>query len=335
MEKTLRVCHFAASPGLGRGEAYVDLANELSRLEHLRVGMLIPHDALFRQRIAATVDVIEYRGGCSRRNPLFLWEIARALRAWKPDLVHTHFAKATTVYQTLRRCVRARCVATKHNPRPGPVFEKVPHVIAVSVGVAESLRRSDVKVIYNGVIAEPRLRMARPQPAVLRCLTVGRLDPIKGFDRLIRALAASRTPWNLRIAGDGPQRGELEGLIRELGLAERVELLGFRSDVPQLLQDCDVFIQSSHSEGCSLALLEALHYAPLVISTPVGVAVEFFPDWLLWKPEMEGALAAMLQNYAALAERCDAWVGGQLPRFNLKSTAAEHATFYRTLVPGA
>jgi len=333
--KQLRVCHFTASPGLGRGEAYVDLPNALSQIEGLCVGLMIPHDALFRDRIAPDVEVIEYKGGRSRRNPLFLLEICRKLRAWQPHIVHTHFAKATTVYRTISRWVGVPWVATKRNPRPGPVFEKVPRVIAVSHGVADSLRRSDVKIIYNGIIADAPDPIARQQPATVRCLAIGRLDPIKGFDRLIRALAPVRTPWNLRIVGEGPQRGELEALIRELGLGERVQLLGFRSDIPRLLQDCDVFIQSSHSEGFGLALLEALHYAPLVISTRVGIAAEFFPEWLIWNPDIEGSLESMLLNYAANSKRYTDWIGNQLARFNLRSTVEEHVSFYRTMIEGA
>ena len=310
----------------------MDLANEQSRIEDLRVGLLIPHDALFRGRIAPGVEILEYRGGRSRRNPFFLLEIARKLRTWKPALVHTHFAKATTVYRTISRWVDSPWVATKHNPRAGAVFEKVPHVIAVSRGVAESLRRPDVKIIYNGIIANAQVRPAQAQSSGLECLTVGRLDPIKGFDRLIRALAASSLPWSLRIAGEGAQRGELQALVEQLGLTERVQCLGFRTDAPQLMAACDVFIQSSHSEGCSVALLEALHYAPLVISTPVGVAAEFFPDWLLWNPEVEGSLDKMLRNRSVLAGQYADWVKAQLPRFNLKSTAQEHAAFYRQLV---
>jgi glycosyltransferase involved in cell wall biosynthesis len=337
-QKIIRICHFAASPGLGRGEVNVDLANEQSRRDDVRVSLLIPNDALFRERVAPGVEVIEYRGGRSRRNPLFLFEVAKKLRGWRPDIVHTHWAKAASAYKTIRNWVPAKWVGTKHNPRRGPIFEKIPHVIAVSRGVAESMKRRDAKIIYNGIVTErktERARRTRPAGAAISCLAVGRLDPIKGFDRLITALASYASPWNLQIAGEGSERANLEALIQQLGVADKVQLLGLRNDVPELMAACDVFIQSSHSEGCSVALLESMHYAPLTIATPVGVVTEIFPEWLIWRPDEPGALGKMLANYDELAGRFGPWVSGQLPKFDLRATAAQHIDFYREILDRA
>lgn len=327
----IRVCHFAASPGLGRGEFYVDLANELSRRGDVEVTLLIPHDALFRDRISPTVQILEYKGGRSRRNPFFLFEITRTLRDWKPDIVHTHFAKASEVFYTIRRRIRTQWVASKHNPRPGPIFEKVPHVIAVSREVAENLKRKDARVIYNGIpirAGTAPLSRARNESDVIRLLSVGRLEPVKGYDRLIRELAKTNLNWRLRIAGDGTQREALQSLASQLGVSTRVELLGFRSDIPQLLEDCDIYIQSSRSEGFGIALIEAMQFAPLVISTRTGIAAEVFPDWLLWNPEEQGTLDSILRDRNALSQKFLKWAPSQLVRFDLATAAEEHVRFY-------
>lgn len=166
----------------------------------------------------------------------------------------------------------------------------------------------------------------------VRVLSVGRLESVKGYDRLIRSLAPTGIDWHLQFAGDGMERAALEALARELQVSDRVEFLGFRSDVPELLSACDVFIQSSISEGFGVALLEAMHFAPLVISTRVGIAAEIFPDWLIWNPTDAEALARILKNRHELAARYAEWVPKQLVRFNLTTVAAEHADYYREIL---
>jgi glycosyltransferase involved in cell wall biosynthesis len=99
-------------------------------------------------------------------------------------------------------------------------------------------------------------------------LGVGRLVDQKNFSRLLRAFAAA-DPRNavLRIAGDGEQRAELEQLAASLGISERVEFLGFVSDIPALMETADLFILSSDYEGLPAVVVEALGCDCPVIST--------------------------------------------------------------------
>lgn len=87
-------------------------------------------------------------------------------------------------------------------------------------------------------------------------LAMGRLHPNKGFDTLIRALALVPEA-RLRIAGEGPERGALEALARECGVADRLELLGWRMDTGALLADCDIFLCPSRHEPLGNVVLEA------------------------------------------------------------------------------
>ncbi|MEI6158836.1 MAG: glycosyltransferase [Roseococcus sp.] len=99
----------------------------------------------------------------------------------------------------------------------------------------------------------------------LHLLAMGRLHVNKGFDTLIRALALVPEA-RLRIAGEGPERGALEALARECGVAERVELLGWREDTGALLADCDVFLCPSRHEPLGNVVLEAWSAARPVIA---------------------------------------------------------------------
>jgi len=91
-------------------------------------------------------------------------------------------------------------------------------------------------------------------------VSAGRLVPVKGFDRVIRAFAAARLPepWKLVIVGEGPLRGELEALARVEGVGPRVIFAGYRDPLLPWLAGARGFVFGSHGEGLPRVLLEAL-----------------------------------------------------------------------------
>lgn len=333
MGSALRICHFAASRGLGRGEIYVDLANAMAGAgKHIEVGLLVPAHARFTPRIAPGVQLLEYHAHNSRYNPLLWLEIAGLLRKFSPHIVHTHFAKATAIYRMVNVMLRKPFIATKHNPRKGSVFEKVPNVIAVSETVRQSVRSGHAVTIYNGLLPEAQPQRTRPEDDRLQLLSVGRLDPIKGYDRLIQVLATIDLHWELTLLGDGAQRSALEKVADETGTSQRVHLPGFRTDIAQQMANCDACIFSSHSEGFGMALLEAMHYAPLVISTRTGLAGELFPEWLLWDLDKPESLAEMLRDYPARVAKFRNWVAPILPDFSMDRAVDRHLEQYSRVI---
>jgi glycosyltransferase involved in cell wall biosynthesis len=94
-------------------------------------------------------------------------------------------------------------------------------------------------------------------PGAPRLLAMGRLHRNKGFDVALRALALLPPGAHLSIAGEGPERGALLALARELGVADRVTFLGWRSDIGALLAGCDIFVCSSRHEPLGNIVLEA------------------------------------------------------------------------------
>jgi glycosyltransferase involved in cell wall biosynthesis len=137
-------------------------------------------------------------------------------------------------------------------------------------------------------------------------LSIGRLTHAKGFDLLIRAFAvvADRHPgWRLEIHGEGDQRPELEALVSQLGLGDRVALPGATRDVGPLLAGCGVFALSSRYEGFPMVLLEAMSkQAPVAaFDCPTGPAdiVRDGENGLLLPPEDVDALAAGLDALIA------------------------------------
>ena len=102
--------------------------------------------------------------------------------------------------------------------------------------------------------------------------TVAILRPEKNLGRLLRAFAslASAHPVRLVIVGDGPERGRLTTLARELGVADRIEFAGHRDDVAAMYRRFDVFALSSDTEQMPLSVIEAMASGLPVVSTDVG-----------------------------------------------------------------
>ncbi len=97
----------------------------------------------------------------------------------------------------------------------------------------------------------------------------GRLDPQKGFDRLIEALPKlpPDADWHVTIIGEGPQRPELEALIAKNGLGSRVELSGYVSSPWPKIAGADAFLMPSRHEGLPNVVLEALDCGTPVVAT--------------------------------------------------------------------
>jgi len=150
-----------------------------------------------------------------------------------------------------------------------------------------------VHVIPNSI---PRRRgeAARLDRPVV--VTAGRLAPVKGYDRLIRAftwVAEAHPGWRLRICGRGGERRALAALIAELRLEGHVELVGAVRAVEAELEGASIFVLSSRIEGMPLALLEAMAKGLAVVSfeAAAGGLIADGVDGLLVPGRDEQALA--------------------------------------------
>ena len=118
-----------------------------------------------------------------------------------------------------------------------------------------------------------------PQRRVM--LFVGRLDRQKGLDWLLTCMPdlLVRLPaYELIVAGDGPQRDALARQAAQLGVADRVHFLGWRSDVPQLLKRANLLVLPSRYEGMPNVLLEALAAGVPVVATRAEGTTEIVGD---------------------------------------------------------
>lgn len=173
--------------------------------------------------------------------------------------------------------------------------------------------------------------------------TVGRLQPVKDQERLIRAFAhvRSKVPGAvLVIVGDGDLRPQLQQLVEELGLQESVRLLGDRGDVPQLLSGMELFALSSLSEGYSVALIEACAASLPIVATDVGGNHEIVRDGINGKLVPAGdasaladALLGMLADANGAQEMGRAGRDWALSEASFRTMASRYERLYADLTP--
>nr|WP_211873277.1 glycosyltransferase [Plastoroseomonas arctica] len=109
-----------------------------------------------------------------------------------------------------------------------------------------------------------------PLAGKVRLLAMGRLHANKGFSTLLRAMPALPEA-HLSLAGEGPERAALEALAASLGVAQRVNFLGWREDRGAMLAGCDIFVCPSHHEPLGNVVLEAFSASrPIVAAAADG-----------------------------------------------------------------
>lgn len=123
---------------------------------------------------------------------------------------------------------------------------------------------------YDSLVALPPAPPAGPS----RFLAIGRLVPQKNFALLIRAFAKGAGPEDtLTILGEGPERGMLERLVAELGLAERVALPGHEADTTMRFREASALLLSSDFEGLPAVVVEALAAGRPIVATDCCVSM--------------------------------------------------------------
>lgn len=315
MNPRMRVVHVTGCLDVGGQEKLlVDFARHADRDRfELRFLSLGEPGALVGE-IEALGWPVEALGIGPGLHPRLLWRIARLLRNWHADVVHTHNDRPLLYATGAARLARvAGVVHTKHgraaqntgrqNLLAAGAARLVDHFICVSgdcarLAVEHGVPASRIGVIGNGIDLA-RYPFSGPCPTG-PAVTVARLCPEKDFGTLLdaAALAVKAAPaFRLWIAGAGPSLPEIVQRIDRLGLGHCVRLLGPISDVPALLRQARMFVLSSISEGTPIALLEAMASGLPAAATRVGGVPDVVADGvtgLLVPPRDPPALAAAL-----------------------------------------
>lgn len=149
-------------------------------------------------------------------------------------------------------------------------INKTDAVISQSKDMAEELitdfnvPKSKIVIINNPISEAFKFSKATQKTKIKTYITVGRLKKIKGHTRILNVLSKLKIPFRYVIIGDGDYKDSIKNHVSALNLESQVEFITHTNEVPKYLNESDVFLQGSYTEGFPNALLESC-----AIGTPV------------------------------------------------------------------
>jgi glycosyltransferase involved in cell wall biosynthesis len=237
---------------------------------------------------------IEVINNFSRRSPIGLIKLLLKIHKIKPDIIHTHGSKTTSIINLIKKIIKIKHVATAHGIKnKTSVYKKATKLITVSQIAKESIDASSV-VINNWY---PPIVQGKKSLNNDYVLAVGRLEKVKGFDLLIQSWINIKD--NLIIIGSGKEYNSLINLISHHNLDTKIQIISEMSqeDLATYYKNASMLVISSRSEGGPRVALEALYQEIPVISTNVGHMPEILPKELLAEPDNLESLKDLIETY--------------------------------------
>lgn len=233
-------------------------------------------------------------------------KIYRLIRREKPDIIHTHTAKAGTLgrlagilYNLSRfNFKRAKLIHTFHGHVFSGYFGRLKtglfvfverllslfsdKIVTVSSAVRDELaslriaRHKKIEVIPLGFeLGEFLSVSSRPESDSLNIGIVGRLASVKNHYLFLEMAARTlkdnpQIKLRFRIIGDGALKEQLKEQARQLGISSQVEFLGWQKDLAAVYSELDIVVLTSKNEGTPVSLIEAMACARPVVAAGVG-----------------------------------------------------------------
>ena len=286
--------------------------------------------------------------------------LREAYISFKPDIVHAHLESVTfhvcralakfkvPILQTIHSTyIRYPYIQRKY------IDKRIKGYIAISDKVRSiienKVRMNDRKVflIYNGVNLEKFQTKTRYiGDKVTKIVAIGRLTKAKDHETLLNAINILKAKLNccdmvmpeVLIVGDGELRENIFSLACSLGIDNYVSFLGIRNDIPEILNNSDIYVMSSEWEGLSISLIEALASSIPIVATEAGSNNEIVingVNGLLVPIKDPRALADGLYSLISdvdlrrkFSENAEQFIN----RFDIKTCALKHIQVYKALI---
>jgi glycosyltransferase involved in cell wall biosynthesis len=226
-------------------------------------------------------------------------EVRTVLRRLKPDLLHAHSSKAGVIGRLAARSTGVKSLFTAHGwaftegagflqRSYGLIIEWIlarfgNGVITVSKYDQDLARRFNVRapggnwLIPNGV-DQIKGNTESEKSREIRLLNIGRMARAKNQKLLLQAAAKIQRNFKLAIVGVGHFKTDLENMVRDLDLVDKVEFVGNAPEITTYFQASHIFVLSSDYEGLPLSILEAMSAGLPVVATDVGGVNEAVVD---------------------------------------------------------
>lgn len=310
----MKILYLITGLGLGGAEkVVVTLADQMILLGHqvkivyLKGNIIVEPDSKQIDLIGLNFEKVWDFFAASKK-------LKKVISDFQPDVVHAHMVHAN-IFARLNRLGSnniKKLICTAHSTNEGGHIRMLAYRYTnflsdintnVSNEASESLiakgafSEGNLLTVYNGIDLNKFKSKKKNLNNKIKFLSVGRFNEQKDYPNLLQAIALLKNKIDINvkfyIVGDGELRGGIEDLIQELGIQDFVELLGKRTDIPDLLNDANFFILSSKNEGLPTVVIEAMACQTYVIATDCGGSAEIM-----------GATGKLIpiQNSVALAD---------------------------------
>lgn len=285
-----------------------------------------------------------------------LWSAARGLD--KTSVVHAHLFPTILYLALLKRLkvLKNKLIFTEHstsnrrrNTKFGRlvdplIYKMIDTVVAISDGTASSLKSwqpvvtGKMEVIKNGIELKKDNFQQKENNDPLRILSVGRLVEAKNYLNMIEAISLLKDANIIyNIAGEGELRAIIEERINELNLSHKVNLLGYRSDISDLMSTHEILLIASKWEGFGLSALEGMNQGMSVVASNIpGLGELVDTAGILVNPESSQQIADAVQNLIedeSLRTELGQKAFNFSQEYNIESTVLKYKNCYERSIP--
>lgn len=364
MVKKMRIMYVIPSLEMGGAEKLViDIARNIDKEKYeVKIVTLLDKKWLGFLDVAAEND-IEIISICRNLNGTNkIYAILKAIQifnTYKPDIVHTHlnsiiyalpailFSKVKTRIHTFHsiadRSLKgiygiALWIAMKYM-KFIPVG--VGETVCDSISNAYGIKRGKVHLIFNGIDTtrfSPDEETQKTSKTEIRLVNVGRMFHVKNPKLLIKSFFEALRDCPdiiLTMVGDGEEREAIEMLVTDLGIKDKVNLVGNQENVETYLKNADIYISASNVEGVPLSVLEAMACGLPIISTKAGGVIDIVKDGengilveVGNKEELKNAIIRLCKD-AILRKKIGTNALEASRKYSIKSTVRKYEEIYK------
>ena len=253
----------------GAERVMATLCNELSERHEVR--LLSLKDNVSDYVLSPRVEFVS--GGVKNQNILASIKVIQShIDKWKPDVAVSFMTKTNILALLAKKMAKYKVsmiIAERANPYHTKKIFKIMRKLTYPMADGCVFQTEQAKEYYKNILKCKSEVLRNPlnpdfsiQPyqglRTKRIVTVGRLSEEKNQKLLINAfskIASKYIDYKVEIYGDGPLRNELQELINEKNMESQIKLMGRKDSIQKYIQDAEIFVLPSNSEGMPNALL--------------------------------------------------------------------------------
>ncbi|MDC0061622.1 glycosyltransferase family 4 protein [Pseudomonadota bacterium] len=266
----------------------------------------------------------------SRYSPLNTYKLIKFLNQNNVSILHCHGAKASTIGKGVKIFSNIKVVSTIHgHKKNNNAFTNLDAVIGVNKLLIENIPKGTyIPNWFNPSHAGERSSRTGP------IIAIGRLEPVKGFNQLIKSWINIQE--DLEIIGSGPEEQNLHQLIHNLNLSDRIKIVTNcdYSSIEEKYKTTSGLIVSSHREGGPRVVLEAINHEIPVLGSKVGIIPDLITSECLSEPGNQESLQALLEEMVPLLAQLnmEGIKAALIENYSITSAAKKTKEIYEALL---